>query len=264
MLDSSGLAVPGAELTETHFAAGRKGSGDEIRCAIFETLVSRIEGGAKSLRFQSYIVDSLNLALASSEANVSLERLTLAKAANTASLQATYSLPADLKSWEAQPLNFDLAVDAPELSAFVAPESTASLNGALKIMVKGSAQDRTYNGDFAIAGRNIEVQGVPIRTIDAHLQVAGNQAQFSQLEVIFDDKNSIRGGGNMQLAEPFSYGALLTSSLETCRSFNRCWITKQSRLNSVVRSAYVERQGRFPRAGAYGQCSCRTHRRAIW
>jgi hypothetical protein len=134
---------------------------------------------AKSLRCQSYVGDSLNLALASNEANVSLERLTLAKAANTASLQATYSLPADLKSWDVQPLNFDLAVDAPELSAFVAPESTASLNGALKIMGKGSARDRTYNGDFVITGRNVEVHGLPIRTIDAHLQVAETRRVFN-------------------------------------------------------------------------------------
>ena len=220
VLDSSSLAVRGAELTETHFAVQvAKDLATKSDAPFCETLVSRIDGGAKSLRFQSYVVDSLNLALASNEANVSLERLTLAKAANTASLQATYSLPADLKSWEAQPLNFDLAVDAPELSAFVAPESTASLNGALKIMGKGSARDRTYNGDFVITGRNVEVQGLPIRTIDAHLQVADNQAQFSQLEVIFDDKNSIRGGGNMQLAEPFSYGASLDVQLRDLSFF---------------------------------------------
>ena len=220
VLDSSSLAVRGAELTETHFAVQvAKDLAAKSDAPFCETLVSRIDGGAKSLRFQSYVVDSLNLALASNEANVSLERLTLAKAANTASLQATYSLPADLKSWESQPLNFDLAVDAPELSAFVAPESTASLNGALKIMGKGSARDRTYSGDFVIAGRNVEVQGLPIRTIDAHLQVADNQAHFSQLEVIFDDKNSIRGGGNIQLAEPFDYGGSLDVQLRDLSFF---------------------------------------------
>jgi TamB, inner membrane protein subunit of TAM complex len=220
VLDSSNLAVRGAELTETHFAVhAARDLTTKPDAPFFETLVSRIDGGAKSLRFQNYVVDSLNLALASNEAEVSLERLTLAKAANTVSLNATYSLPADLKSWEAQPLKFDLTVEAPELSAFVAPESTASLNGVLKIVGKGNARDRTYNGDFVITGRNVEVQGLPIRTIDAHLQVADNRAQFSQLEVIFDDKNSIRGGANMQLAEPFSYGGSLDVQLKDLSLF---------------------------------------------
>ena len=107
VLDSSSLAVRGAELTETHFAVQvAKDLATKSDAPFCETLVSRIDGGAKSLRFQSYVVDSLNLALASNEANVSLERLTLAKAANTASLQATYSLPADLKSWEASAAQF--------------------------------------------------------------------------------------------------------------------------------------------------------------
>ena len=82
-----------------------------------ETLVTRLDGGIKSVRFQNYVTDSLNLAVASREADVSLERFTLAKAANTASLHASYTLPADLKSWDGQPLDFDLVIDAPDLSA---------------------------------------------------------------------------------------------------------------------------------------------------
>ena len=104
--------------------------------------------GSRVFASRIIVIDSLNLALASKEADVSLERLTLAKAANTASLQGSYSLPADLKSWDAQPLDLDLAIDAPELSAFVAPESGASLKGTLRIAGKGSARNRIYNGDF--------------------------------------------------------------------------------------------------------------------
>jgi autotransporter translocation and assembly factor TamB len=219
-LDSSDLAFPGIELTEAHFTVHvAKDLTTKSDAPFFATLVTRLDGGAKSLRFQNYVVDSLNLALASNEADVSLERLTLVKAANTASVHATYSMPADLKSWDVQPLNFDLAVDAPELSAFVAPESTASLNGALKVVGKGGARDRIYNGDFVITGRNVEVQGLPVRTIDARLQVADNQAQLSQLEVIFDDKNSIRGVGNMQLAEPFDYAGSLDVQLKDLSLF---------------------------------------------
>jgi hypothetical protein len=214
VLDSSSLAFSGAELTETHFTMHlEKDLATRPEAPPFETLVTRLDGGIKNLRFQDYVIDSLNLALKSREADVSLERLTLAKAANTASLHASYTLPADLKSWDGQPLDFDLVIDAPELSAFVAPESGVNLKGALQIAGKGSARDRIYNGNFVVTGRKVEVQGLPVRTIDGRLEVAENQARLSQLDVVFDDKNSIHGGANVQLAEPFEYGGSLNVQL---------------------------------------------------
>jgi autotransporter translocation and assembly factor TamB len=213
-LDSSSLAFSGGELTEAHFTVHlEKELATKPDAPLFETLVTRLDGGIKSVRFQNYVTDSLNLAVASREADVSLERLTLAKAANTANLQASYTLPADLKSWDRQPLDFDLIIDAPELSAFVAPDSGANLKGALRITGKGSARDRVYNGNFGITGRNIEVQGLPVRTIDGHLEVAENQARLSQLDVVFDDKNTIHGSANVALAEPFDYGGSLDVQL---------------------------------------------------
>ena len=65
-----------------------------------------------------------------------------------------------------------------------------------------------------ITGRNVEVQGLPVRTIDAHLEVADNQARLSQLDVVFDDKNSIHGDANVQLAEPFDYRGSLDVQLK--------------------------------------------------
>jgi autotransporter translocation and assembly factor TamB len=214
VLDSSSLAFSGGELTEAHFTLHlEKELATKPDAPLFETLVTRLDGGIKSVRFQNYVTDSLNLAVASREADVSLERFTLAKAANTASLRASYTLPADLKSWDGQPLDFDLVVDAPDLSAFVAPDSGANLKGVLRITGKGSARDRVYNGNFGITGRNVEAQGLPVRTIDGRLEVADNQARLSQLDVVFDDKNSIHGGANVHLAEPFDYGGSLDVQL---------------------------------------------------
>jgi autotransporter translocation and assembly factor TamB len=214
VLDSSSLAFSGGELTEAHFTVHlEKELATKPDAPLFETLVTRLDGEIKSVRFQNYVTDSLNLTVASREADVSLERFTLAKAENTATLHARYTLPADLKSWDGQPLDFDLVIDAPDLSAFVAPDSGANVKGALRITGKGSARDRIYNGSFGITGRSVEVQGLPVRTIDGRLEVADNQARLSQLDVVFDDKNSIHAGANVHLSEPFDYGGSLDVQL---------------------------------------------------
>ena len=220
VLDSTGLAFSGIELTGTHFDLNlEKDLTTKPDAPVFETLATRLDGEIKSVRFQDYVADSLNLAMATQGPDVSLKRLTLAKAANTASFQGSYQLPADLKSWAAQPLDLDLVIDAPELSAFVAPESGTNLKGALRISGKGSARDSAYNGNFAIAGRNIEAQGLPVRTIDGRIEVVENEARLSQLDVVLDDKNAIRGDARVQLAEPFAYSGSLDVQLKDLSLF---------------------------------------------
>ena len=220
VLDSSSLVFRGAELTEAHFTVHlEKDLTTKPDAPFFATLVARLDGGIKSLRIQDFVTDSLNLALASKEADVSLERLTLAKAANTASIKGSYSLPADLKSWDAQSLDLDVAIDAPELSAFVAPQSGASLKGALRIAGKGSARNRIFDGSFVIAGSQIEAQGLAVRTIDGRVEVSDNQARLSQLSVVFDDKNSLRGDAEVRLAEPFDYTGSIDVQLKDLSLF---------------------------------------------
>ena len=210
VLDSSSLAFSGTELTETHLrldlAKDFQAQADE---PLFKDLISRVEGSIKAVRLQDYVVESVNLALSSNDAKVQLEGLTLAKGANHASLQADYILPPDLKSWERQPLEFNLSVDAPDLSAFVAPETGATLKGTLKIAGKGSAKDGAYDGNFFIEGRGIETMGMTVRSIDARLDAAENQARLSQLQVVFNEKNVIRGEGAMRLTDPFDYSGSL-------------------------------------------------------
>jgi hypothetical protein len=220
VLDAASLVFRGVELTEAHLVVHvEKDLITKPDAPFFETLVTRLDGGIKSLRLQDFVTDSVNLALASKGADVSLECLTLAKAANTASLKASYSLPADLKSWDAQPFDFEVAIDAPDLSAFVAPESGANLKGALDITGKGNAQNRNYNGNFVVAGRQVEVRGLPVRTIDGHVEVSNNQARLSQFAVVFDDKNTMQGAADVQLVEPFEYTGSLDVQLKDLSLF---------------------------------------------
>ena len=210
VLDSPSLAFSGTELTETHLRLDlSKDLPQQAEAPLFKDLISRIEGEIKAVRVQDYVIESVNIALSSSDANVHLERLTLARGANHASLQANYILPADLKSWGREPLEFDLNVDAPDLSAFVVPDSGVTLKGTLKVAGKGSAKDGAYDGSFVIEGRGIETMGMTVRSIDAHLDAADNQARLSQLQVVFNEKNAIRGEGTMRVTEPFDYSGSL-------------------------------------------------------
>ena len=144
MLDSSSLAFSGTELTETHLRLDlSKDLPQQADAPLFKDLISRIEGEIKTVRLQDYVVESVNIALSSSDANVHLERLTFAKGPTTRACRQTTSFRADLKSWEREPLEFDLNVDAPDLSAFVVPDSGATLKGSAEDCGKRQRQERS-------------------------------------------------------------------------------------------------------------------------
>ena len=82
----SGLS--GTELSETHLRLDlSKDLQQQAEAPLFKDLISRIEGEIKAIRFE-HVVESVNIALSSSDANVNLERLTLAEAPTTRVLQA--------------------------------------------------------------------------------------------------------------------------------------------------------------------------------
>ena len=79
VLDSSSLAFPEPSLARHIFVSISKDLQQQAEAPLFKDLISRIEGEIKAIRFQDYVVESVNIALSSSDANVNLERLTLAR-----------------------------------------------------------------------------------------------------------------------------------------------------------------------------------------
>ncbi len=219
-IDSTRLAVTGAEATDTHFILEAEKNLDTPPDApLFQTLLTRLDGGIAKVRFQDYEAEALSLALGTQDAEVKLEHLTLSKAANTVRLGASYILPADMKSWLDQPAKLDLAVDAPDLAAFLAPDSGVDLKGKLKITGQAEAESRVLKGNFLIEGREISAQGLPIRTVDANVAVADNQVRITQLQVVLDDKNRLQADGEVLLGEKLKYQGKLEVNLDDLSLF---------------------------------------------
>ncbi len=205
-IDATRLATSQADLEEIHFALrAEKDLTTKAEEPAFKNLITKLEGRIGKIRFLDYTADELQLALHSQDGAVSLKQLQLKKAANSLTLTADYVLPPDLQSWESQPLKVDLALAAPELRAFVAPDSGADLKGSLNITGKAEAQNRVVNGDFLITGRDILVQAVPIRSIDGRLGIVNNQASLSQMDVVLNDKNRLSASGHVQIDAPHAY-----------------------------------------------------------
>ena len=219
-LAASRLAVAGAELTDINFAIeAEKDLTTPAEAPVFQTLRTRVEGGIAKLKFQEYEAETLSLLLSTSEAEVKLEHLTLVRGKNSVRVAADYTLPADLKSWLDQRAKLDVAVDAPELSAFLAPESGVDFKGKLKVTGQAEAESRRIKGSFFVEGRDISAQGLPVRTVDANIMVSESMMRITQLEAVLDDRNRVSAGGEVQLGEKLAYRGNLNVQLDDLSLF---------------------------------------------
>lgn len=219
-LAASRLAVTGAELTDINLAIkAEKDLTTPVEAPVFQTLRTRVEGGVAKLKFQDYEAETLSLLLTTNEADVKLEHLTLVKGKNSVRLAAGYTLPADLQSWLDQRAKLDLAIDAPELSAFLAPESGVDFKGRLKVTGQAEAESRKIKGDFFVEGRDISAQGLPVRTVDANISVSESLVRITRLEAVLDEKNRVNAGGEVQLGEKVGYRGNLNVQLDDLSLF---------------------------------------------
>jgi hypothetical protein len=205
-IDSQELSATQADLSGIHFTLDAEKKLNEPEGApVFQGLVTELAGGIAKVRTSGYEAEAIKVGLSSSGAAVTLKNLELVKAANHASVSASYELPADLKSWDAQPADLSLLVEAPELSAFVAPESGIKLAGLFKLTGQAKMRDKKLSGSLLAEGADIEFNGLPVRTAKVKADIAESRATISELNVVLNDANRLGGGGEVQFGEALVY-----------------------------------------------------------
>lgn len=215
---SASLTAATAELKQTEFAIQLE-KNLEATGPVFRGLVTSIEGGIANLRFGDYTADAFLLRMSTREDVVLLDELSLKKAGNSFLVKADYTLPEDMMSFQKQPLQLSLKVDAPELQAFLAEGSTTALRGRLMVAGQASARDGSYDADFTINGRDINAIGVPVRTIDGRLLVTKNQARLDPFNIVLNERNRIEAQVDAGLLEPYAYKGLLNVQLQDLAMF---------------------------------------------
>ena len=218
-LDSNQLAVAGANLTKTNFTIDVEKNIAARTQPVFAGLVTQTRGSIAGVQFGDYSAEGFAVALGSRGAAVALETLTLTRAANSVSVQGSYTLPDDLKSWESQPLAASVEIAAPDLSAFVNPGGTTKLAGELTIRGRAESVNRRHDGAFSIAGKGVSFNGLVVRDLGGDVSVVNSVAYLPNLGVYLDPKNFVNLGGEIALDPPMKYRAWIEAALADLSAF---------------------------------------------
>ncbi|MGC1480483.1 MAG: translocation/assembly module TamB domain-containing protein, partial [Chthoniobacterales bacterium] len=180
---------------------------------IFRDLAAKIDASAASVTTGGVTVDNLKVDTTVDGANVSVNDASLTRGQNKFNVTANYVLPEDMKSFQEQPLDADVQMDAPNLEDFVAENSPIDLGGSLKIEGKVDSKGGLTNGKFDIVGDDLTVEGLDVASIRGDLTIRDNQAQLGDLNVVLDGDNRLVANGTVGIAEPYAYDASLEVTL---------------------------------------------------
>lgn len=207
-LTSDRVAAAGAEARQIRTTVRVKKSLDQPADAPpFAGLTTDLVADLASVAVSGYATDAIHVTARTRDDAVTLESLRVAKAINTLRVQADYRLPADLQSWTSTPVAAEFAVDAPELRAFLAPDSDRSLAGTLRTHGQVTGRAGVFNGEILLEGRALEAAGLTVRTLDGHVMIENNEARLAPLKVVLDDRNHLAVNGEARLAAPWTYRA---------------------------------------------------------
>ncbi|MBV9128588.1 MAG: hypothetical protein JO117_10940, partial [Verrucomicrobia bacterium] len=186
----------------------------------WDGLTTQISASLNELAFENFRFDRVELSARNDNAAVRVERLDVTRGANAIHVAAAYTLPAHPGQWQAQPLNVDLAVNAPDLAAFSTDPQAEPLAGKLSAQGHVVTVNGEWQGGVDIQGRDILARGLTLRTADAQIGLANDTATITVGHVQFDEKNSLDVGGQMALAAPYSFTGKLTLNLPDLGVFN--------------------------------------------
>lgn len=218
VLKSALIAAATVEIKQTEFTIHAE-KNLEATGPAFRELTTRLDGGIASLRFGDYTADAFLLKLATTDDAVKLEELSLKKVGNTVFVKADYTLPEDMTSFQKQPLMASLKVDAPELQAFLAPDSATTLRGRFLMVGDVAAQDGVCDADLTLEGREIESVGLTVRTLDGRIVVTKNQARLDPFTIVLNDRNRISAQFDGGLTDPYAYKGSLDVQLQDLAVF---------------------------------------------
>ncbi len=202
---------------------------DATEEAFYENLTSSISARLSDVRYDQYVVDSVQAEIRSNGAMVSLEPVSVQREANSFVVRGTYQLPPPNGKALDQPADLQLALRAPELADFWQEGAPGKVTGELQ--ADGSVQIRkgVASGRLDLSGREIAAQKLRVQQLSAQLAIAQNVAYLNDLTANMNEKDYVRANGTLKLQKPFAYSGAATVNVADLATFEPLLATAEKK-----------------------------------
>ena len=197
----------------TTLRASKKIARGDTKRPWFADFRTAMEFTLAGIRYRDYIVDSVHGSMNGSDDILGLDGVTLRRNQNELSVRGRYQLPEDIGNAPSQPVQLDIALNAPETGDFWAANSPNKISGPLQMTGHIQRKQGIIDGQVSLAGSNLKMRDLVVQRLSAQSSIANNVIHLSECSATLNNTDYVNATGTFNLQPPQHYNGKASASV---------------------------------------------------
>ena len=195
----------------------------------YANLSSSIQAELKDIRYDQYVIDSVQAQVKSQDATVSFAPVSAQRKNNLLVLRGTYQLPPPNGKPLEQPADLQLTFRAPQLADYWQEDAPNKVTGELQADGHVRIRGGVANGQINLYGQEIAAQKLVVKQLSMQTAIANNTAYLNDLTATLNEKDYLNAHGTAELKKPFKYEGAVTANLADLSTFEPLLATEEKK-----------------------------------
>ena len=179
----------------------------------FADLRTAVEFTLTGMRYRDYIVDSVHGSMNGADDQLGLDGVTLRRNQNELSIRGRYQLPVNIGNASSQPLQLDIALNAPETGDFWVANSPNKISGPLQMTGHIERKQGIVDGHISLSGSNLKMRELVVQRLSAQSSIANNVVHLNECSATLNNTDYINATGTLSLQPPQHYSGKASASV---------------------------------------------------
>jgi autotransporter translocation and assembly factor TamB len=179
----------------------------------FADLRTAMEFTLTGIRYRDYIVDSVNGSMNGSDDILGLDGITLRRNQNELSIRGRYQLPENFGNASSQPVQLDIASNAPEVGDFWVANSPNKISGPLQMTGHVERKQGIVDGQVSLSGSNLKMRDLVVQRLSAQSSIANNMIHLDECSATLNNTDYVNATGTFNLQPPQHYNGKASASI---------------------------------------------------
>src|SRR5262249_34656515 len=165
------------------------------------------------IRYRDYIVDAVYGSMNGSDDTLGLDHVTVRRNQNELSIRGRYQLPENIGKAASQPLQLDIALNAPETGDFWVANSPNKISGPLQMTGHIERKQGIVDGQVSLSGSNLKMRDLVVQRLRAQSSIANNVIHLDECGATANNTDYVNATGTFHLHPPQNYNGKASASV---------------------------------------------------